>query len=207
MPERPVGWSGGASPAPTNGAAKDENMHHARFRILQEMPIFGGLEIDTLRYILHLSPILTIKEGSFFFHEEQKGGSMYVLEQGKVAVLKTWESKIHLLAYLCVGDCFGEMELLDLCPRAASVMAITDCTAIQISTANLFSLYKENLEQFTLIQMNMGREISRRLRQLDQELFAMQVDAQANHDFFLPHEEIIERGLQTVTSQQKGVKL
>ena len=156
-------------------------MNHTRLRILQQMPVFGGLNVDTLHNILHLSPNLTIKEGSFFFHEEQKGGSMYVLEQGKVAVLKTWEGQCHVLAYLGVGDCFGEMELLDLSPRAASVMAITDCTAIQISTANLFRLYKENLEQFTLIQMNMGREISRRLRQLDQELFAMQVDAQANH--------------------------
>lgn len=179
-------------------------MQQTRLRILQQMPIFGGLNTDTLLYLLHLSSTVEIKAGRFFFHEQQKGGSMYVLDTGKVAVLKTWGHKNHPLAYLGVGDCFGEMELLDLCPRAASVMAITDSVAIHISASNLFSLHKENLEQFTLIVMNMGREISRRLRHLDQELFAMQVDASANHDFFLSNEKIIEVGLQTACAQHEG---
>jgi len=169
-------------------------MKQARLKILQQMPIFGGLNKDSLLFLMDLSPSVIVRTGDFFFHEQQKSGTMYVLEKGKVAVLKSWNSQNHLLAYLSVGDCFGELELLDLCPRAASVMATTDCIAIQISTASLFSLHKENLEQFTLIQMNMGRELSRRLRKLDQEIFSIKCRCQANHGFFLSHEEIIAGG-------------
>jgi CRP-like cAMP-binding protein len=170
-------------------------MYERRLKILQQMPVFGGLSEDSLAFLLNLAPIVSIPTGDFFFHEMQRGGTMYVLEKGKVAVFKPFECMGHLLAYLGTGDCFGEMELIDLHPRVASVMAITDSTAIQISSACLLSLYKKDLEQFTLIQMNMSREISRRLRRLDEEFFKHKQDSSSNGMFFLTRQEIIEQGL------------
>ena len=60
---------------------------------------------------------------------------------------------------------------MDLSPRSASVRAVEDCTAIRISAANLYKLYEQDPKQFALIQMNMGREVSRRLREADDRLF------------------------------------
>ena len=42
--------------------------------------------------------------------------------------------------------------------------ACADCRAFTITPAALHALYGHNLEQFTLIQMNLGREMCRRLR-------------------------------------------
>jgi hypothetical protein len=47
-----------------------------------------------------------------------------------------------------------------------------DCTAIRLSAANLYRVYERDLKQFALIQMNMGREVTRRLRETDNQLFA-----------------------------------
>jgi CRP/FNR family cyclic AMP-dependent transcriptional regulator len=69
------------------------------------------------------------------------------------------------------GDCFGEMALLDLFPRSASVRADEDCSAIEISSANLMRLFERDVEQFALIQMNIAREMSRRLRVTGDLLF------------------------------------
>ena len=52
-----------------------------------------------------------------------------------------------------------------------SVRAAEDCTAIRISAANLYQVYSQDLKQFTLIQMNMGREVCRRLREANNGLF------------------------------------
>jgi len=90
---------------------------------------------------------------------------MYVLERGKVAVVKRWEGVDYLLRYLNKGACFGEMALLELAPRSASVVAIEDCLAVEVSSASLHKVYKQAPDQFMLIQMNMGREVSRRLRE------------------------------------------
>ena len=60
---------------------------------------------------------------------------------------------------------------MDLCPRSASVRAAEDCTALRVSAANLYQVYARDLKQFALIQMNMSREVCRRLRDSDERLF------------------------------------
>lgn len=152
-------------------------MSESRLTLLQNMPIFGGITDDTLKFLFDLTSTVSILKGDYFFHDGDQAISMFVLEQGKVAVLKTWKGQDYLLRYLEKGDCFGEMALMDFSSRSASVLAIEDCTAIEISLQALYEIYKKDLEQFTLIQMNMGREVSRRLRDVDQLLLEANMDA------------------------------
>ncbi len=69
------------------------------------------------------------------------------------------------------------MAVMDHCARSASVRAVEDCAAICISAANLYQVYARDLKQFALIQMNMGREVSRRLREADNRLFGAKMGA------------------------------
>ena len=147
-------------------------MQQARIELLQSMPIFGGVRANILEFLLGLCPVESAPKNAFFFREGDQADSMFVLEAGKVAVLKSWRGQDHLLRTLTQGDCFGEMAVMDLCPRSASVRAVEDCTAIRISAANLYKVYSQDLKQFALIQMNMGREVCRRLRELDDRLFS-----------------------------------
>ena len=161
-------------------------MEKARIELLQRMPVFGGIRADILEFLLPLCPIVEVRAGEFFFRENDAADSMFVLDAGKVAVLKSWRNEEYLLHTLGRGDCFGEMALMDLMPRSASVRAIDDCRAIQLSAANLYRVYEKDLEQFAMIQMNMGREVSRRLREADERLFRAKMgmpDADARHLF------------------------
>ena len=94
--------------------------------------------------------------------------------RGTVLVQRKWKGESIELGRLAEGDCFGEMALIDFQPRSASVKAETDCQAIEIPSKSLRSLYKRDLEQFTMIMMNLGREVSRRLRVADDRLFEIQ---------------------------------
>lgn len=105
------------------------------------------------------------------FRENQQGDPMFVLEKSEAAVLKSWHGRDYLLQTLKEGDCFGEMAVMDHRPRSASVRTVEDCTAIQISAANLHQVDAQELKQCALIQMNMGREVCRRLRQANSRLF------------------------------------
>jgi CRP/FNR family cyclic AMP-dependent transcriptional regulator len=158
----------------------------ARIELLQRMPIFGGIRADVLQFLLGLCPVVSVPTNEFFFREHDQADSMFVLEAGKVAVLKSWRGQEYLLVTLKEGDCFGEMAVMDLCPRSASVRAVEDCTAIRLSAANLHQIYARDLKQFALIQMNMGREVSRRLREADNRLFRARMgtsDANIEHVF------------------------
>lgn len=146
-------------------------MHETRIELLQRMAIFGGIRNEILQALLSWCPIVTIAANDFFFREHEIGASMFVLETGNVEVTKSWGERDYLLGKLNEGDCFGEMAVMDHCPRSASVRAAADCNAIEISTANLYRIYAQDLKQFALIQMNMGREVCRRLRHADDLLF------------------------------------
>lgn len=143
----------------------------ARVELLQQMPIFGAVAEDALEFLLAPAPLVSRAAGGFFFREGDPAESMFVLESGSVTVSKTWQGHELLLRRLGEGDCFGEMALLDLFPRSASVRADADCRAIELTPANLYRLFERDPAQFATIQMNIGREVSRRLRVTDDLLF------------------------------------
>jgi CRP/FNR family transcriptional regulator, cyclic AMP receptor protein len=147
-------------------------MQSTRIELLQAMPIFGAIREDVLAFLLEQARLVEVPAGACFFRERDEPGGMFVLEAGRVAVSKDWQGRHCELHELGRGDCFGEMALMDLGPRSATVRALEDCRAIELLPGHLMGLYQRDLEQFTLIQMNMGREVCRRLRAADEQLFA-----------------------------------
>ncbi|GAV20431.1 cAMP-activated global transcriptional regulator CRP [Mariprofundus micogutta] len=142
-----------------------------KIAMMQSMPVFGGVSGEALKFLLSLSERRNFNRWDYIFHEGDTAASMFVIQSGEVAVLKLREEHELLLKELQQGDCFGEMALLDLYSRSCSVQALNDVEVIEISQSAVFKLHEHNLEQFTIIQMNIGREISRRLRLTGDQLF------------------------------------
>ena len=146
-------------------------MTGSRIELLQNMPIFGAIRDDVLEFLLRDARTVEVPGGAYFFREKDPAHSMFVLETGSALVIKTWQGRDHVLHGLAAGDCFGEMALTDLLPRSASVRAEQPCRAIELASADFMRLFEHDAEQFALIQMNIAREISRRLRATDELLF------------------------------------
>ncbi|HEX7441319.1 MAG TPA: cyclic nucleotide-binding domain-containing protein [Caldimonas sp.] len=157
-------------------------MPETRIELLQGMPIFGAIREDTLRYLLEQTRSVSRRAQEFFFREGDRASGIFVLETGRARVIKEWRGRQLLRKQLGPGDCFGEMALMDLLPRSASVQASDDCTAIEITPDHLYRLFERDAEQFVLIQMNMGREVSRRLRATDEQLFRAEMAAARGPD-------------------------
>ena len=139
--------------------------------MLERIPVFGALREDALRLLLAHANEVKVQRGSWFFHEADTADSMFVLKRGRVSVIKGWQGRSVVLGQLGAGECFGEMALMDLMPRSASVRADEDCVAVEFSAGDLLMLFEHDVEQFALMQMNLGREVCRRLRDTDQLLF------------------------------------
>ena len=146
-------------------------MQPTRIELLQRMPVFGAIREDMLELLLAHAKAVAVQADAYFFREHDAASSMFVLETGRVSVIKSWQGRELVLHGLGPGDCFGEMALMDLCPRSASVRADAQCHAIEFAAADLLHLFERDAEQFALIQMNMGREVCRRLRATDELLF------------------------------------
>jgi CRP-like cAMP-binding protein len=87
-----------------------------------------------------------------------------VLESGQITVIKQWEDRQYLLAELHAGIFFGEMALMASYPRSAYIIALEDSTAREITVSTLLEWCENDLADFTSLQMNLGWEVSHRLR-------------------------------------------
>ena len=148
-------------------------MDHAQITLLQNMPVFGGLKLETLEFVFARSEPVAVAEGNYFFRQGERGDCLFVIQSGSILVEKHWQGTEVEVGRLEKGDCFGEMALIDLQGRSASVRATSDCTTVKISRPVLGQLYQHDLEQYAIIMMNMGREVSRRLRLLHEKLFVI----------------------------------
>jgi CRP-like cAMP-binding protein len=144
--------------------------------LLQEMPVFGGIREDALAFLLARAPVRRVPAGTLFFREGDLGRDMFVLESGQALVLKASRGRQLVLRRLGRGDCFGEMALLDLGPRSASVLAVEDATVIELSADAFLDLYRRDPGQFTLIHMNIAREVCRRLRDTDARMLEVALE-------------------------------
>lgn len=157
-------------------------MEDHRLHLLQRMPIFGAIKSQTIEVCLRHAVDVRIPAGDFFFREGDAAEAMFVLERGRVSVVKRWKDRDYPLLDLGAGDCFGEMALIDLFPRSASVIGLEDCSAIRLTNADLYRVYETDVEQFSLIQMNIARELSRRLRIADERLFRFRLEPAIPND-------------------------
>lgn len=148
--------------------------------MLLSMPIFDGLEHTTVEHLLKGARIRNVDRGEVVFREGELDTSLYVIEHGRVSVHRHWKENQYKLRELSTGDCFGELALMDFMPRSATVIAEDDCSLIQIFAAQLGEFYAINPQQYTLIYINLGREVSRRLRDSDKRLFLCERERQAS---------------------------
>jgi CRP-like cAMP-binding protein len=146
-------------------------MDPRRRELLRNTALFGGVADDALDRLVSLSTPREVAEDAHFFREGERGASAFLLEEGRVAVLKRFRDADHLLRELVRGDCFGEVALFDFGTRSASIRALAPCRALEIPARALRQLSETHLKDFAILYMNLGREVSRRLRLADERLF------------------------------------
>lgn len=101
------------------------------------------------------------KEGQLIITEGELEKEMYIIEEGKVEIVKRVGKGERQLRVLEPGDFFGEMAILDDQPRSASARAITDCKLLLIDP----STFDQMLRQYPEIAVRMLRKLSQRLRE------------------------------------------
>ena len=137
------------------------------------MAIFGAVSDDALQFVIDHAEFKNFSENQFLFVEGDLANAMYVLITGKVTVFRDWEGERFPLREMGRGECVGEMSFLACSARSASVMAVEKVQVIEITNNLLADLYLSFPEQYTIIIMNMAREVCRRLEQADRRLFVL----------------------------------
>ncbi len=135
---------------------------------LRNIGLFGALSDEVLQYLSGILTVETPEVGSTLFREGDDANAMFVVISGEVEVLKKSKRSVEArVAVLGPGDWFGEMSIVDIQPRSATVRALAPSRLLRISAADLDALYRHDLRSYSIIILNLARELSRRLRVAD----------------------------------------
>ena len=146
-----------------------------RLDILRRPSIFGGLSDTTLAFLLERADRVEVATGECFCIESERGGALYVLERGLAEAVKIRGETTVRLTEIRPGDCFGEVAVVGILPRSATVRALEECGALRIASPALSALCGRDLEQYSLIMMNLAREVARRLHAANEMLLELGV--------------------------------
>jgi GAF domain-containing protein len=105
-------------------------------------------------------------DGEIIFNEGEKGESMYVIQEGKVMILKKTPTETLTIATLESGDIFGEMSLFDKLPRSATATACGEARVLSIDKKKLFS----TISRDPTLVFKILETMSQRIRKLNENL-------------------------------------
>lgn len=126
---------------------------------------FPGIKPDEIEELIANSKVRSYAPGSILCYENATEDKFYMLLEGEVEVTKLINNTDkRLLKTLAPGDFFGEMALIHNAPRAATVIAKTAITTLELEKA----AFDRVLHNSSSIAMAMVTEISNRLRLNDQ---------------------------------------
>lgn len=135
---------------------------------LREIGLFGGLDEDTLSTLARELVLETLTVGARVVNEGEPAREMFVVLEGELEVLKRSPTGEVRVAMLGPSSWFGEMSILDVQPRSASVRALAPSLCVRITAEHVDRcLYRRDLKAYSLFVMNIARELSRRLRVTD----------------------------------------
>lgn len=144
----------------------------AELRALSQVPIFGGLPDAQLSTLYRRSERLSLRLGDALVTEGELGDAVYVLIEGRAVVRKGLGADV--LGTMGPGDCVGEMAIIDIQPRSASVIITEPSVVMRIGCPVLSQIQVDNLEAYTMLVMNCAREISRRLRRANARILELE---------------------------------
>jgi signal transduction histidine kinase len=107
--------------------------------------------------------------GEVIFYEGEAGDAMYLIRAGGVAVIRGTFDAPLILGYRDAGEFVGEMALIDDLPRSATVVALSEVQLLKITRED----FQQLLDESSLLDHNLLRKLSTRLRASDDERSAI----------------------------------
>ena len=137
-----------------------------RLLFVRGVSIFKELRDDFLVRVASIMDELSFPAKHSIFTQGQEGRSLYIVVKGRV--------RVHIgdrdVAQLSEGTTFGEMSLFDAEPRSASVTTIEPSECLMLTQQQLY----DAIEETPGIAINIIRMLSRRTRELNQKINALE---------------------------------
>ena len=127
---------------------------------IQRVPLFRESEVSFLRHLsLVMRPLILLK-GEYVVRKGDIGQEMFFIHRGKVDVVS--EDGLTIFASMEQGSFFGEISLMNNCPRTASIRASTNCDLFILSKRD----FDEVLQSFPKMKDKLNLSAASRMEKI-----------------------------------------
>ena len=129
--------------------------------------LFGGLSEPCRQQLLDRLERREIGADEVVYREGDIARELYIVESGRLEVFKPSAAAEVIMFEIGSGEFFGDLSFIDMQPRSMTVRASVPCVLWRLDYGALRDVYQADIRCYTLLIMNIAREISRRLRRSD----------------------------------------
>lgn len=138
---------------------------------LKTVTIFSGIDNKNLEQIYSKCKIVNNKKGDVIIEEETDATEIFILLKGRVKiVLNLKKEPLVEIVELGPGSCVGEASIIGIQKHCASAIIMEDSEVLVFPRQVLMDIYNKDKELFSLLILNIARELARRLYRTDQAL-------------------------------------
>jgi CRP-like cAMP-binding protein len=133
---------------------------------LRRIKILADMDERQLASFLQYLEVLKLLPNATVFKKGDHGDAMFLVLGGELRARVMVGGQESTLATLTVGECFGEMAVIDEGPRSADVVANTECLLLKISAGALKKVFREAPALAAPFLLGLSKTISTRIRTL-----------------------------------------
>lgn len=109
---------------------------------LTSLPLFQALPESERQRLRASVESVELRAGAVLFRQGEPGDALFILQSGTLQVaLELPSGERQALDTLGQGEVVGEMAVLYRRPRAATVLALTDCSLLRLGAADIEGLF------------------------------------------------------------------
>jgi CRP-like cAMP-binding protein len=137
-----------------------------------DWPILSGLPDALKRQVFAAGRLRHFARGEVIFHDGDPGDTLHLIAKGRVAVkVSTALGETATLAVLGRGDFFGELALVEVQPRTATVIALEPSETLAIHREDFDRLRTEHPSVQAFLVEVLGAKVRRLSDQVTEALY------------------------------------
>lgn len=138
--------------------------------ILKNVTIFSGFSDSEVRTICENCSNIIANAGEVILQEATPATEIFIILSGKVSVVLGLKDDPIVLDEFGAGHCIGEASVIGIQDHSASAIVVEDASLLVLSRQVLMKIFDTDKSLFSLLILNIAREIARRLHHTDEIL-------------------------------------
>ncbi|OWU65481.1 MAG: hypothetical protein CBB60_004480 [Armatimonadetes bacterium Cent15-Ar3] len=139
-------------------------------QIIADSYLAAGFTDEFTDKLASISTRMQFKSGEYMMRDDDDSRDLMILAEGRAEVRTQAED---VIGYLKSPMPFGEVAFLDGKRRSGSVVAVEDCTVVQIPEQALRDLLRAEPAMAVRALMNLSQILCDRLRKANQQIAAL----------------------------------